>query len=116
MKFSECNPPRCFSVGDPRNQIVIRDTGTMLLCPDEQVTFVTDEGKEYDVVRKSWGFYATPSTNGRLAKQGFKTAIVENLSGMRYVMLIDQDKKNEFEEYCKAENQKVIMWLDEETL
>jgi hypothetical protein len=40
----------------------------------------TDDGKEYDVAKKDWGFYATPSMNGRLKKFGFKTAIVKKFT------------------------------------
>ena len=77
MKFNEENPPREFKVGLD-NQIVIKDCGTIHMKPDEQITFVTDDGKEYDVARKDWGFYATPSMNGRLKNFGFKTALVKN--------------------------------------
>ena len=33
---------------------------------------------EYDIVKKNWGFYATPSINGRLIKFGYKTCLIKN--------------------------------------
>ena len=66
MKFTPKNPPREFEVGFDKKGI-IRDCGVLVLAADEQVTLTTEQGGEYDVTRKSWGFYATPSTNGRLS-------------------------------------------------
>ena len=42
--------------------------GTVYLAPNEQLTFVTENKNRYDVARKYWGFYATPSINSRLKK------------------------------------------------
>ena len=112
MKFNEENPPREFKVGLD-NQIVIKDCGTIHLTPDEQITFVTGDGKEYDVSRKNWGFYATPSMNGRLKKIGFKTALVKNSHGMYYIMLGEKNRINEFQNYLKEEKQSIEQWLDE---
>ena len=38
----------------------------------------TVDGKEYDFVAKDWGFYASPSINDRLVREGFKVALVSN--------------------------------------
>ena len=57
------------------------DCGRIALAPDEQVTFTTEAGGEYDVTRKSWGFYATPSINGRLKTFGLRAALVRNVAG-----------------------------------
>ena len=77
MKFEPKSPPREFEVGyDVKG--VIRDCGTMRLAPDEQITFVTDDGGEYDLTRKEWGFYATPSLNGRLAGFNLRAVLVKN--------------------------------------
>ena len=112
MKFNEENPPREFKVGLD-NQIVIKDCGTIHMKPDEQITFVTGDGKEYDVARKDWGFYATPSMNGRLKNFGFKTALVKNESGMYYIMVVEKNKITLFENYLKKEKNHLIKWLDE---
>ena len=102
--------PREFKVGFD-GQITLKDCGQIHLSPNEQVTFITPDKKEYDICRKEWGFYATPSVNGRLTRFGFKTALVENQAGMRFVWLIENDKKCLFEEYLIKENNKIIQWL-----
>ena len=72
MRFRPQDPPREFEVGYGET-IVMRDCGRVELDADEQVTFTTESGAEYDVARKSWGFYATPSLNGRLTGFGLRT-------------------------------------------
>ena len=104
--------PRVFHVGQ-NSKIEISDCGRIYLEPDEQVTFVTKSGKEYDFVAKSWGFYATPSVNGRLVNQGFKTAMVKNQTGRYYIMVVDTDRLPDFEAYLEAEKNEVVEWLDE---
>lgn len=112
MKFEPQDPPRTFRVGN-RQSVEITDCGRVYLEPDEQVTFVSEAGREYDFVAKSWGFYATPSINGRLREQGFKTALVRNAAGRLYIMVVDKTHLNDFEAYCRTEQQKVEAWLDE---
>lgn len=112
MKFDAKKPPRTFRVGQSA-KIEISDCGTMKLGDDEQITFVTASGKEYDVAAKSWGFYATPSVNSRLVKQGFKTALVKNSLGQYYVTIVDLSRMKEFEAYLAAEKGVVEEWLDE---
>lgn len=112
MKITRCEPPRRFSVG-LSNQIEISDCGEIQLSNDEQVTFVKDSGARYDFAAKSWGYYATPSINGRLKQEGFKTALVANSAGRIYVMVVEVSKLDEFSKYCLADNQMVLEWLDE---
>ena len=112
MKFEEKNPPREFVVGLDK-RVRIKDCGTIEFNPDEQITLITESGKEYDVARKDWGFYATPSVNGRLKDQGFKTALVKNSFGKYYVMIVEKEKMREFETYLKQEKNYLQKWLDE---
>ena len=95
MKIIKKNPPRKYNVGID-NQITIKDCGSILLEENEQITFLTNNQKEYDVARKNWGFYATPSVNLRLKNQGFKTALVRNSMGQWYIMLVEKDKVKKF--------------------
>lgn len=106
-------PPRKFKVG-LQNQFEVSDCGKIELASDEQVTFITPSGKEYDVAAKSWGFYATPSVNGRLVAQGFRTALVRNSFGKLYVMLVDPEHMDEFKKYLTIEKQTVEKWLSED--
>lgn len=112
MKFVPVDPPRTFRVGLDQS-IEMSDCGRVHLAADEQVTFVTPSGREHDVAAKSWGFYAAPSINGRLADHGFKTALVRNSQGRYYVMVVERDRIDDFNAYLRAERQEVCEWLDE---
>ncbi len=111
MKIDKNDPPRIFQVG--LHKITISDCGKIYLEPDEQVTFTTPSGKEHDFAAKSWGFYATPSVNGRLVDQGFKTALVKNPQDRYFIIVVDIEKISEFEDYLRAEESEVIDWLDQ---
>ena len=114
MRFEKRQPPRSFEVG-LGTKITIHDCGSIHLQPDEQVTFLTEAGGEYDVARKDWGFYATPSVNGRLSAQGFKTALVRNAQGRYYVMVVDTACLEDFRAYLATDQQELVEWLDERT-
>jgi len=114
MKIQIKDPPRKYRCG-LHNQIEIDDCGEVYPEPNEQLTFFTKSGKEYDVAAKDWGFYATPSVNGRLVKQGFKTALVKNSRGQYYIMIVDKERNKEFHDYLDEEKQVVEEWLDERT-
>ena len=104
-------PPRVFKVGNG-DSIEMRDCARIRLEPDEQVTFVTETGAEYDVARKSWGFYATPSLNGRLPSFGLRGALVRGPDGKIYVFLVERAKEADFEHYLDDEGHIVVCWLD----
>lgn len=112
MKFEPKDPPRRFTVG---NAITfdMKDCGSMALKPDEQVTFFTEAGGEYDVSRKDWGFYATPSLNGRLPQFGLRGVLIRNtLTGRYFVLLVEQGQEAAFEAYMEQESLAVVAWLD----
>lgn len=113
MRLAEKSPPRVFT---PAPGIAIADCGDLHLAPGEQVTLVTEAGRRMDVAAKDFGFYATPSVNGRLSNEGFKTALVRNARGQIYVMVVDRARMDRFEAYCAAERQTVLEWLDERPL
>lgn len=111
MKVIEHAPPRVFRTG--RGQpIDIADCARIALAPDEQVTFVTESGGEYDVARKAWGFYATPSLNGRLLTFGLRAALVRSFVGKYYVLLVEHGREGGFEAYLRAEDNTLVRWLD----
>jgi hypothetical protein len=112
MKFIPTNPPRTFHVGINDN-IEIKDCGKVSLAPDEMVSFIDKAGNEYDVGKKEWGFYATPSINGRLVRNGYKTALVANSLNLVFIMLVDISKMDLFQEYILREQQNLVCWLDE---
>ena len=112
MKFDPTLPPRKFKVGLDGG-IELSECAKLSLEPDELVTFVDDDGSEYDVARKDWGYYATPSINGRLARNGYKTALVRNSSGQYFIMLVTKSRLTEFHAYLDSEQQELVTWLDE---
>jgi hypothetical protein len=112
MRYKAIDPPREFQVG-VEGKILIKDCGRIILEPDEQVTFTTEVGGEYDLTRKDWGFYATPSLNGRLKSFELRGVLVKNRgTGLYFVFLVENGKEDLFREYCEDENLTVISWLD----
>lgn len=112
MKIDEIKPARKFRPGGS-GKTEISHAANIRLESDEQITFITSSGKEHDFVAKSWGFYSTPSINGRLKDQGFKTALVGNSQGRIYIMAVEPERMEEFENYLKREKNVVLEWLDE---
>jgi hypothetical protein len=112
MKIIELKPARQFKVGRS-GQIVLNDCGRILLGNDEQVTFCTDSGHEYDVVRKSFGYYATPSINSRLARFGYSTALVKNKSGHFFVLLVEKGREDCLRQYLRSEELRLICKLND---
>ena len=113
MEIKFKNPPREFGVG-VGGKITIKDMGEIYLSHNEMVTFVTDQEARFDFAQKNWGFYATPSINGRLKAEGLKTALVKNDMGRIYIMVVEVTKMKLFETYCQDESQEVLTWLDED--
>ena len=112
MKFDKKDPPRIFVVGNAE-KIDMADCGTVSLAHDEQVTFVTEAGAEYDVARKDWGFYATPSLNGRLESFGLRGVLIRNTKTGRYfVLLVERGREALFDAYMTRESLEVVAWLD----
>ncbi len=114
MKFTPVDPPRKFEVTGAGVRLSLSDCGRVALSADEQVTFTTEAGGELDVTRKNWGFYATPSTNGRLSSFGLRTALVRNTAGRLFVVVVERGKEAEFRAYVEADRQSLLTWLDED--
>jgi hypothetical protein len=110
MRIRKNEPPREFRVGD--RGIVIRHCADVELGPDEQVTFVAPGGSEYDVVRKAWGYYATPSLDGRLADKGLRGVLVQSEKGRLFVILVERGREAEFDAYRASEQLRIVSWLD----
>lgn len=110
MKFTAVDPPREFTVGRD-SQITLKDCGRMELEPNEQVTFATASGTEFDVARKSWGYYATPSMNGRLREHNLRAALVVNEQQRVFLLLVEVGKESEFFNYLEQQDQTLVTWL-----
>ena len=75
---------------------------------DEQYTFIDTNNNEYDVACKEWGFYVTPSFQGRCKKFGLRPVLINTSE----VKLVDKNKLNEFKKFINKNNIKNIEWLD----
>jgi len=102
------NKNRTFKVGDEEIKEVVK----IELNKNEMITFIKDN-KEYDFVAKEWGYYATPSINGRLKSFGYKTAIVKNSYGKLFINVVEEEKIDKFYKYLEKEKSEVVKWLDE---
>lgn len=116
MKIEVNSDPRIFPVGIAHTQL--SHVADIDLESDEMVTFVTDEKLEYDVCRKSWGYYATPSLGGRLRSFVWRAAVVRNIDTRHcFVVLVQEGKEDEWMAYMVSERQELVLWIDDfETL
>ena len=112
MRFAPKHPPRRFQVGNAV-KFDMKDCGELMLGADEQVTLKTERGGEYDVARKEWGFYATPSLNGRLEQFGLRTVLIRNRDTGRYfILLVERGEEAGFDDYMAREGLELIAWMD----
>jgi hypothetical protein len=111
LNYTVVEPPRVFEVGRGE-PIKLKDCAHIRLEADEQVTFETATGAEYDVTRKVWGFYATPSLNGRLERFALRAVLIKNRMGQFFVLLVERGHEPEFERYLDREELTVVTWLD----
>jgi hypothetical protein len=118
MRIDPVEPPREFEVTKRGDKLT--HVADVTLADDELVTFLTDSGSEYDVVRKAWGYYATPSLNGRLREQGLRAALCAGQpretgqSQRMYLLLVQTGCEDRFQAYAEAEGMRVVAWLDDD--
>ena len=112
MRLRAIEPPRRFPLG--RNDIVISHVAEAALEADEQLTLVSHRGSEWDIVRKDWGYYATPSLNGRLSQHGLRAVLVRNAERRLYLLLVERGAEAAFEAYRGRESLELIHWLDDD--
>lgn len=82
------------------------------LDTDEQVTFVSRTGSEFDVARKAWGYYATPSLNKRLPDHRLRPVLTMNPDNKMALLLVEIGHEAAFEEYMTSQGMRVVWWLD----
>jgi len=110
MKLTLQEPPRVFTAG--REPVTLSHVADLDLQPDELVTFTTPAGGAFDVSRKAWGFYATPSLNGRLKGAGLRACLAEGEGGKRFILLVERGCEASFLEYLQHQSMVVLFWLD----
>lgn len=114
MKFLPINPPREFLVGLDKNKIKLYDCAHIELNPDEQITLRSNDGSEYDVAKKSWGYYVTPSLNGRLKNFGLRAVLTKGIRDKFYILLAEKGKENEMKKYLEENEMKIVTWMDDD--
>ncbi len=120
MKFIPNEPPRVFQIPAEKERggpVSIADCGQIHLEANEQVTVLTESQAEYDVARKSWGFYATPSLNSRLTRFGLRAVLMKcpeakSAASKYFVYLVETGKESEFQDYIDQRGYSVVWWLD----
>ena len=113
MKIQKRN--RKFLVGKNKN-ISLVDKGSIFLKNNENISIQFNSKMNFDIVKKNWGFYALPSINKRLKKFKLNAVIVESKNFKNFfILLVAKDKKkiSAFKDYCKKENLKIIIWLND---
>ena len=113
MKVINKNPPREFMVGT-HEKFPMKDCAEIILEDDEQVTFKTNNGNEYDFAKKSWGYYASPSLNGRLITFDYRACLIRNkLSNRYFILVVEKNHEYDFYSYLKSESCEIIIWMDD---
>lgn len=109
MRIAAKSPPRRFTVKGR----LLSHVADIELQPDELVTFVAGD-TQYDVARKDWGYYATPSLNRRLPDHGLRPVLVRAPEGTAYVLLVADGGEDAFRAYLEEEGHRIVGWLDDE--
>lgn len=93
-------------------KIKLKHVANIYLKSDEMITFLDFKKNEYDVVKKSWGYYATPSIDKRLKKNFYETYLVKNAAtNNKFIFIVNIKKKKDFKIYIKKNNIKIIKFL-----
>jgi len=113
MRIQYTRPSRKFRVGF-KDKVELTEVAKISLESDELITFTGAGGVEYDITRKEWGFYATPSLNSRLPEFHLRPALVKNSRGQWFMLLVEEGHEAEFETYCRNQELLRAAWLDDE--
>lgn len=103
--------PRHFRV----EGIELAHVADVKLDDDELITFHTDSGTEYDVVRKSWGYYPVPSLNRRLPAHGLRPLLVRARDGRTMLLLCERGHQEQVEQYLAQQQLSTLGWLDRDS-
>ena len=82
----------------------------LMLAADEQVTFRTASGGEYDLCAKEWGAYLTPSLQGRLSRFGLVAALLCEQDDTRHLAIVETRQLAAFEDEARARGASIV-WL-----
>ena len=95
-----------------KSGVSITEKAKIYMKHNEQITLIDINKNQYDIVKKSWGYYSTPSINKRLKNNNHEACIVKNIEKKTiFLFSVNIKKKIEFNQYLKKNNIKVIKWL-----
>jgi hypothetical protein len=80
------------------------------LLPDEQMT-INHLHSSYDIAKKKWGFYVTPSFQNRCKKNNLLPALIIKNNKI-YFILVNKKKINYFMNFLKSKNYSLLKWLN----
>jgi SAM-dependent methyltransferase len=103
--------PRRFRVGD----VELAHVADVELENDELITFRTQSGSEYDVVRKPWGYYPLPSLNRRLPAKGLRPVLVRARDGRIMLLLCENGHDALLHRYLAEQGLNTLGWLDHDS-
>lgn len=87
----------------------IKNNLNISLNPDEQATFVIENSK-FDVTKKDWGFYVSPSIQKRCINNRLKAAII--FQGKNYyVVFVKKNKEKIFFSFVKKNKYNFLDWI-----
>ncbi len=113
LKIIQEGHPRKYIAGFEFKREIV-DCGDVFLDFDEQVTLKTESGTEFDVTRKNFGYYATPSLNDRLLRFQLRPVLCKNRLNKFFILLVEVGKESIFEIYRTEEKLDVVLWFDDE--
>jgi len=79
------------------------------LKSDQQITLINGKS-EYDIAKKNWGFYVTPSIQKRLKKFNLEVYLISK-SNNYFLCLVKQKKKRLFKSFLLKKKMKFIQNL-----
>jgi hypothetical protein len=102
MKVKKTN--RSWYVGKKEN-IKIYEKAKIELNQNEQISFIDKNGSDiYEICKKIWGFYLSPSINKRLKNYNHKIYLTKDKFNKVFIMAVSLNQIKKFKFYCKSEN------------
>ncbi len=86
----------------------VTNVGKIKLKSNEHLEINFLQNKENEVCAMDWGIYATSSINKRLKNQNCSTYLTKNVYKKKFIMIVQNNKKKHFKDYCKKEKIKII--------
>lgn len=89
--------------------ITITEKAKISLENNEQITLIDQSKNEYDIVKKSWGYYSSPSINKRLVKNNYQAFLVQNINNKTiFLFTVQKSKKRMMQDYIKKVGIKIL--------